>query len=279
MWPTRLSTRRRVAVEDDLDDPLAVDAHRERLLHLRVEELPVLRLARVRVPGDVRRLGARHLVDDDVVVLLEDVDGVERHLVDPVEVALLELGDHRVGVREVRERDRLGVGRLAVVALPRDEDGRALLLVLLDRVGAGRDDRQVLLRVVGLEALAVRADERLPDVLREDEELLELGEDVADRGVVVDDERVVVGRLGVLHVGERGRGDRRRPVRVLERRVDRPGGVARRSAACRRTTFRPASGGRSSPCRRPTSPRTRPSRPRSRARRRPARTARAAGRS
>ena len=207
------------------------------------------------------------------------LDGGERHLVDPVEVALQELGDHRVGVREVRERDRLGVRRRPVEALPGQEDGRALLLVLLDRVRAARDDRQVLLRVEGLEPLAVRADERLPDVLREDEELLELGEHVADRGVVVDDERVVVRRLRVLHVRERGRGDRRRPVRVLERGVDRPRGIGCRE----RRSVRPGSArlqvegpvlavrGRL--------PATPPSRPRSRARRRPARTGRAAGRS
>ena len=59
---------RRIAVEDDSDDPLAVDAHGERLLHLRVEQLLVLRLTRIRVPRDVRRLGPRYLVDDEVLV-------------------------------------------------------------------------------------------------------------------------------------------------------------------------------------------------------------------
>ena len=44
--------------------------------------------------------------------------------------------------------------------------------------------------MVGLEALAVRAGQRLPDVLRDDEELLQLREHVPDGRVVVDDERV-----------------------------------------------------------------------------------------
>ena len=132
----------RVAVEDDLDDLVAVDAHRERLLHLRIEELAVLRLVRVRVPGDVRRLGARNLLTTMFVVLLEDVDRVERHLVDPVEPGLTSVGDHRVRVRVVRQRDRLGrCDGSPVVVRFRDEDGRSLLLVLLQREGAARDER------------------------------------------------------------------------------------------------------------------------------------------
>ena len=153
---------------------------------------------------------------------------VERDLVDPVEIALTQLGDHRVGVGEVRERDGLGVGRLLVVPLPRDEDRRALLLVLLDRVGACRDDGQVLLRMERLQVLPVGADERLPDVLRDDEQLLQLGEHVADRSVVVDHERVLVRRLRAHHMPERGRRHRGRPGRELDDGVDRPGGIVGR---------------------------------------------------
>ena len=98
-----------VAVEDHLDDLFAVDAHRERLLHLRVEQLAVLGLRGfefhvmfvVSAPGT--------WFDDEVRVLLEGVDRAERNLVDPVELAALQVRDHRVGVRVVGERDRLGV--------------------------------------------------------------------------------------------------------------------------------------------------------------------------
>ena len=114
MCPTRLSTLRRVAREDDVDDLVAVDAHRERPLHRRVEELAVLRLRRVRVPGDVGRLGARDRGHDGLAALLHGVDRLERHLVGPVELAALEVGDHRVGVRVVRQRDARGGRRRAV---------------------------------------------------------------------------------------------------------------------------------------------------------------------
>ena len=77
----------RVAGEDDVDDLVAVDAHRERLLHRRVEQLAVLRLGRVRVPGDVGRLGAGNRRHHGVRRLLHRVDGLERHLVGPVDVA------------------------------------------------------------------------------------------------------------------------------------------------------------------------------------------------
>ncbi len=251
-----------VAVEHDLDDALTVDAHRERLLHLRVEELPVLRLARVRVPGDVRGLGSGNLVDDEAVVVLQDLHGVERDLVDPVEVALTQLGDHRVRVGEVRERDGLGVGRLPVVPLPRDEDRRALLLVLLDRVGACRDDGQVLLRMERLQVLPVGAHQRLPDVLRDDEQLLQLGEHVPDRGVVVDHERVLVRRLRARHMPERGRRHRGRPGRELDDGVDGPGGVVGRERRLVRPRTAWLEGERPVLAVRLRSPRTPPSRPR-----------------
>ena len=112
---------RRVAAEDDLDHLVAVDAHRERLLHARVEELAVLELPRVRVPRDVRDLAARPLVHLHALALLDRVHGVEGHLVDPVEVAPPQVGDHRVGVRVVRQRDRVGVRLRPVEVRVRDE--------------------------------------------------------------------------------------------------------------------------------------------------------------
>ena len=216
----------RVAVEDDLDDLVAVDAHREGLLHLRIEELSVLVLVRVRVPRDVRRLRARDLLDDDVRVLLEDVDRVERHLVDPVDLARLHVRDHRVRVRVVGERDRLDVRLVGPVVRVRDEDGRPLLLVLLQGERAARDHRrEVVLGRVGLQPLPVADGELAPDVLGDDEELLELGQHVPDRRLVVEDDGRRVGRLSALQVCERGSHDSRRAARVLGRRVRRPGDV------------------------------------------------------
>ena len=180
-------------------------------------------LSRVGVPRDVGGLGARHDVQVQVRLLLDVVDRLERHLVDPLQRALLEVGDHRVRVRVELEHDGVGVRRGAVVVRVRPEHDLALLLVALDRVGAAGDERvQVLLRCVGLEPGAVAADQRLPLVLGHDEQRLQLLKRVAHRPVVVNHERRRVGRLGVLDVRHGGGRHRRRPVLVLDDRVDRP---------------------------------------------------------
>ena len=72
------------------------------------------------------------LVHLNVRVLLEDVDGVERHLVDPVDLVALQVGNHRVGVRVVRQGNRLHVRLLAPVVRIGDEGCGALLLVGLN---------------------------------------------------------------------------------------------------------------------------------------------------
>ena len=162
------------------------------------------------------------LLDDEVVVRLERLDRVRRHLLDEVELAALEGGEERVLVLEVLVADRVGVRLGAVVAGVLLEDRRALAVELGDDVRARADDREVVLGVELLETLAVGADVLLPDVLGEDEELLELREHVADRRRVLDHERLRVGRGERLHVGEEGREDRGRPVRVLEHGLARP---------------------------------------------------------
>ncbi len=215
----------RVSAEDHVDDLLTVDAHRERLLDLGVEKLSIHRFPRIRVPGDVRGLGAGNLVQNDVVVLLEDVDRVERHLVDPVDVPVLQVGDDGVRVRVVRERDGLGIRRRAVVVRVGDEDRRSLLLPLLHRVRPARDHRQVLLGVVRPEPFPIGSSERLPDVARKNPELLELVEHVAHGRLVVEHDGRVVDGVRARHVGERSRHSGRRPVLVLDGRVDRPGSV------------------------------------------------------
>ena len=65
----------------------------------------------------------------------------------------------------------------------------------------------------------------LPDVLGQDRELLELAQHVAGRSLVVDDQRVRVGRLGVLDVRDQPRCVRRAAALVLDVRVDRPGRI------------------------------------------------------
>ena len=80
-------------------------------------------------------------------------------------------------------------------------------------------------RVVVLEALAVRADDRLPDVARQDEELLQLRQDVRDGLVVLDHERRRVGRRQLRRMREERRERRRRRLGVLEDQVARPRAV------------------------------------------------------
>ena len=92
--------RRRVPAEDDVDDLLAVERVRERGAQLRVEQLAVLLLLRIRVEAEVADLRALARDELDGARLAELVGDGERHLVDVVDVAALERREHRVGVRE-----------------------------------------------------------------------------------------------------------------------------------------------------------------------------------
>ena len=112
-WPGDVADealdRVRVPTEDDLDDAIAIDRHRQGPLHLRVEQLAVLLLRWVGVPRDVGRLGARDLLHDDARFLGDRRRRCDRHLVDPVELARLEIGEHGIFVGVVDESDRVDV--------------------------------------------------------------------------------------------------------------------------------------------------------------------------
>ena len=190
MWPTMLSTFARVAREDDVDDLIAVDAHRERLLHRRLQQLPVLRLRRVRVPGDVGRLRARNGCTTTFSAFLTASTALNGTWSAQSMFVRLEVGDHRVGVRVVRQRDARCVRRRPVEVGVGLERRRPLLLVLRDRVGATADDRQIELRVDTSSGPCRR---RRPSGAQtcsgRTKNCLELGEHVPDRRLVVDHER------------------------------------------------------------------------------------------
>ena len=100
----------------------------------------------IRVEAEVADLGALALDELDVARLAELVGDGERHRVDVVEAAALERREHRVGVREPGDADRVDVRLRAVEAGVAREDRRALLVVLRDEEGAAADDRQVRAR-------------------------------------------------------------------------------------------------------------------------------------
>ena len=102
------------------------------------------------------------------------------------------------------------------------EDRRAVLVVLRQDERAGRDRRQVVLRLVGLEALAVGADLGLPHLRRQDVELLQVRQHVAHRLVVLDDQRVVVRRRERHDVRDERRQRGGRPGLVLQHQVAGP---------------------------------------------------------
>ena len=233
------AARVRVAAEDDVDDLLAVEGVRERGAQLRIEQLLVLLLLRVRVEAEVADLRALAGHDLDVARLLELIGDRERHLVDVVDVVALERGEHGVGVREPRDADRVELRLRAVEARVAREDRRALLVELRDEEGAGADDREMRRRVVVLEALAVLARDRLPDVARQDEELLQLRQHVRDGLVVLDHERRRIGRRQLRGVREERRERRGGRLGVLEDRGC-PSTRRRRPSAASRPTTCPA---------------------------------------
>ena len=151
------------------------------------------------------------------------------HLVDGVDGAALQVGDHRVGVGVVDQAHRLDVRRRAPVARVGLEHGRALLRVLGDLEGSAGYQRQVVLGPEGLQVLAVAAHVLAPDVLGQDVQRRDVRQHQVrvDRRVVVEDH--LVGAVGgyVADVGD-GAGHVGGRVRlVLDDRVRRPGHVGR----------------------------------------------------
>ena len=214
--------------EHDVDDLLAVEGVRERGAQLRVEQLAILLLLRIGVEAEVADLRPLARDELDRPGLAELVGDGERHLVDVVDVTALERCEHGVGVREPGDADRVEIRLRAVEAGVALHDRRALLVVLRDVEGAGSDDRHVRRGVVVLEALALDADLRLPDVPREHEELLQLRQHVRDGLVVVDDERGGIGRRQLGRVREERRERRGDALLVLQDQVARPGAVVGR---------------------------------------------------
>ena len=167
-------------------------------------------------------LAARRLVERDSRAALERAGHGVGQVVDEVEVAGLEVGDHRGGVRVVRERHGRRLGLRPVEVRVGLEDRRALGLELADRVRAARDHREFLLREVRLEAGALRSDMLLPDVPGQHVELLEVRERRRDRVGVFEHELGGVRRRCALDAVELAGQKRGRARGVLELGVDRP---------------------------------------------------------
>ena len=139
-----------------------------------------------------------------------------------------ERGQHRIGVLIDGHADRVDVRGSCVVAGVFFEDRRALLLEGLDVEGAATDLRAVRHRIPLLETLAVSANHRLNHVLRQDEELLQLWQDVCDGLVVGDHERRRVGRLEVGRMRDERRHHCGRSLAVLDHEVASKGSVGSR---------------------------------------------------
>ena len=92
--------------------------------------------------------------------------------------------------------------------------------------GPGADHRRVVRERLQVGALV--ADVLAPDVLRQDEELLELAEHVPRRLLVADDEGVGIGRVRARDVRDQAGRVGGAAARVLDVGVDRPGRVFRR---------------------------------------------------
>ena len=104
-------------------------------------------------------------------------------------------------------------------------DRRALLLEGLDEEGAATNLCASRHRIPRLEALTLVANDRLNDVLRQDEELLQLGQHVRDGLVVGDNERRSVGRFELGGVRDERRHHGRWSTTVLDDEVAGKGGV------------------------------------------------------
>ena len=207
---------------DDVRDLVAVDGVGHRLLHLRVQELAVVRLLRVRVDDEVVLGDARHLLDGEACPL-HGLDRGRRDGLERVELVRLERRDHRVVVRVHLQPESLDVRLRPVEARVALEERDLVLLELGQRERTAGDDRRRVREA--LEVLALVRGMRRPDVLGQDRELLELRQHVPDRARVVDDQGVRVGRRRVLDVRDEAGGVRGGPALQGDVGVDRPGGV------------------------------------------------------
>src|SRR5262249_14298589 len=157
----------------DVVDLLAVDRVVERLLDLQVEQLAMRLLLRVRVDDEVGLVEARDIRYLEAGVLQRLHRG-RGHGFDRVEVVRLQRGDHRVVVRELLQPELVDLRLGAPVRVVLLEDRDVVLLELDEGEWAGSDDWSAVRE--SLQSGAVLAQVLLPDVLREDEELLELSE-------------------------------------------------------------------------------------------------------
>ena len=181
-------------------------------------------LLRVRVDDEVGLIEAGDVGDVEARTL-ERLDARGGDDVDRVDLVRLERGDHGVVVREHPQAELVDLRlRAPVGGLPLEESD-LVLLVLDERERAGADDRRVVRE--GLQVGAVVAGVLAPDVLGQDEELLELAEYVPGRLLVVDDERRRVRRVGLGDVRDQAGLVRGAAARVLDVRVDRPRGIFR----------------------------------------------------
>ena len=182
----------------------------------------------VRVDRHVVREGGVADLQREVRVGLPLLGERRRHGVYAVELAALERGEHRVGVLVDGEADGIDVRRRAVVARVLLQDRRALLVEGLDVEGAAANLRAATRGIPRLEALAVGAHDRLHDVLRQDEELLQLRQHIRGGLVVGDHDRRVVRRLELRGMRKEWREHGSRAVGVFDDQVAGEGGIGRR---------------------------------------------------
>ncbi len=181
-------------------------------------------LVRVRVDDEVGLVEARHVRDGEARV----AEGLHRgrgHGLDRVEVVRFQGGDHRVVVGVLLQPELVDLRLRPPVGVVALEDRDVVQLELDEIERAGADDGRGVLERLQVGAVVARV--LRPDVLREDEELLELAEHPRRPGllVVVDDERRRVRGGRVLDVVDEARRVRGAAVLVLDVGVDRPGRV------------------------------------------------------
>ena len=151
-------------------------------------------------------------------------DGV-RHLVDEVEIALLEGGDHRGRVGVVGHRHRFGVRFGAVEVGVGLEHGGAFFLELGDRVRPARHGRQVLVGEVRLAAPCRCSPVYLSHTCLGRMNSCSRLASTGHRLAVGDHQRVGIGRFGLLDSQQRACVVGGGTGLVLERGLDRPHGV------------------------------------------------------
>ena len=183
-------------------------------------------LLRVRVDDEVGLVESLDVLDDEARVA-QRLHRRRRNALDRVEVVRLQRRHHRVVIRVLLQPELVDLRLRAPVGAVALEQSDVVHLESDEVEGSRADDWRVVRE--RLQAGALLAQVLRPDVLREDEELLELPEHVARARPlrVVDHEGRRVRGFCVVDVRDQAGDICRRAALVLEVGVDRPGRVRR----------------------------------------------------